>query len=69
MNKLNDIAIMNRSAKNSATVHMRDRYAPVGETNSYKMEKSFFFEAFVTRQGEIRFCLNGRELSYGEKTN
>jgi len=25
MNKLTDIAIMNKSAKNTATVHMRDR--------------------------------------------
>ena len=27
MNKLNDIAKMNRSAENTATVHMRDRCA------------------------------------------
>ena len=27
MNKLTDITIMNRSAKNTATVHMRDRWA------------------------------------------
>jgi hypothetical protein len=26
MNKIANIAIMNRSAKNTATVHMRDRY-------------------------------------------
>ena len=69
MNKLTDIAIMNRSVENTATVHMRDRYAPVGETNSFKMEKSFFFETFVIRQWKIHFCLNGRELNYGEKTN
>ena len=31
--------------------------------------KNLFFEAFVILQGKIRFCLNGRELSYGEKTN
>ncbi len=29
MNKITDIAIMNGSAKITATVHMRDRYAPV----------------------------------------
>ena len=26
MNKMADMAIMNRSVKNTATVHMRDRY-------------------------------------------
>ncbi len=36
MNKLNDIAIMNRSAENAATVHMRDRCAPY-KLNGYKV--------------------------------
>jgi hypothetical protein len=31
MNELNDIAKINRSAKNTATVHMRDRSAPLDE--------------------------------------
>ena len=55
MNKLTDIAIMNRSAKNTATVHMRDRYAPVGETNSYKMEKPFFLKRFLPGMGKYVF--------------
>jgi len=31
MNKITDIAIINRSAKNTATVHMRDRCAALGD--------------------------------------
>jgi hypothetical protein len=32
MNRLADIVIMNRSAENTATVHMRDRYAQAKKT-------------------------------------
>jgi hypothetical protein len=39
MNNLTDIAIINRSAENTATVHMRDRYlqGEERETVEYKL--------------------------------
>jgi hypothetical protein len=37
MNKLTDIAILNRSAENTATVHMRDRYGQGEKTAIIKI--------------------------------
>ena len=44
MNKTNDIAILNRSAENTATVHMRDRCGALGKMREiYKLNHQKIF--------------------------